>query len=191
MLPVKSGNIPLEKVLLMEFSPAIEKACVKELPAVVPRSSLFPAQKAVHSEHSVLAIYTVFDPCCLTDHPHQPAFCDHEDAGTPDEARLSVSRAMSARRRKLWIRRSHKGRALGVGTATNSSIKLLSVSFRPSRFKTCIPYTYKIIVRSAAPLSSETLKVPNPATPAPREPPSLDIAGKEHMLQDIVEEVLA
>jgi hypothetical protein len=29
------------------------------------------------------------------------AFCVHEDAGAPDEARLSVSRAMSARRRKV------------------------------------------------------------------------------------------
>jgi hypothetical protein len=60
----------------------------------------------------------------------------------------------------------------------------------PFTFKTCIPYTYKATVRSATPLLSEMLKVPNPATPAPREPPSFDIASKEHISQDIVEEVL-
>jgi serine palmitoyltransferase len=46
-------------------------------------------------------------------------------------------------------------------------------------------------LRSAAPSSSATLKVPNPSTPALREPPSFDIAGEERVLQDIVDEVLA
>ncbi|KAH9029591.1 hypothetical protein EDB85DRAFT_1965833, partial [Lactarius pseudohatsudake] len=32
---------------------------------------------------------------------------------------------------------------------------------------------------------------PNPATPAPRDAPSFDIAGEERLLQDIVEEALA
>ena len=48
-----------------------------------------------------------------------------------------------------------------------------------------------IHLRSPAQLSSATLKAPNPATPAPREPPSFDIAGEERVLQDIVDEVLA
>jgi hypothetical protein len=63
----------------MEFSLAIEKTRVKELLAVVPRSSLFPAQKAAHPEHSVLAIRTVFDRvegslshCMLPHRPHRP-----------------------------------------------------------------------------------------------------------------------
>ena len=47
-----------------------------------------------------------------------------------------------------------------------------------------------IHLRSAAPSLSTTLKVPNPATPAPRALPSFDIAGEERMLQDIVDEVL-
>ena len=48
-----------------------------------------------------------------------------------------------------------------------------------------------IHLRSPAHLSSATLKAPNPATPAPREPPSFDIAGEERVLQDIMDEVLA
>ena len=47
-----------------------------------------------------------------------------------------------------------------------------------------------IHLRSPAPSSSATLKAPNPSTPAPREPPSFDIAGEERVLQDIVDEVL-
>jgi hypothetical protein len=46
------------------------------------------------------------------------------------------------------------------------SIILLSVSVRPSWTATSIPYTYKAIVRSAAPSSSKILKAPNPATPS-------------------------
>ena len=48
-----------------------------------------------------------------------------------------------------------------------------------------------IHLRFSAQSSAVTLKAPNPSTPAPREPPSLDIAGEERVLQDIVEEVLA
>ena len=48
-----------------------------------------------------------------------------------------------------------------------------------------------IHLRSPAPSSAATLKAPNPSTPAPREPPSFDIAGEERVLQDIVDEVLA
>jgi serine palmitoyltransferase len=48
-----------------------------------------------------------------------------------------------------------------------------------------------IHLRSATPMSSATLKAPNPMTPAPREPPSFDIAGEERVLQDIVDEVLS
>ena len=48
-----------------------------------------------------------------------------------------------------------------------------------------------IHLRSPAPSSAATLKAPNPTTPAPREPPSFDIAGEERVLQDIVDEVLA
>ena len=48
-----------------------------------------------------------------------------------------------------------------------------------------------IHLRSPAHSSAVTLKAPNPSTPAPREPPSFDIAGEERVLQDIVEEVLA
>ena len=45
-----------------------------------------------------------------------------------------------------------------------------------------------IHLRSATP--SASAKAPNPATPAPREVPSFDIAGEERPLQDIVDEVL-
>jgi len=38
---------------------------------------------------------------------------------------------------------------------------------------------------------SPSAKPPNPATPAPRDAPSFDIAGEEHLLQDIVDEALA
>ena len=48
-----------------------------------------------------------------------------------------------------------------------------------------------IHLRSSAQSSAVTLKAPNPSTPAPREPPSFDIAGEERVLQDIVDEVLA
>ena len=48
-----------------------------------------------------------------------------------------------------------------------------------------------IHLRSATPSASASAKVPNPATPAPRETPSFDIAGEERLLQDIVDEVLA
>ena len=48
-----------------------------------------------------------------------------------------------------------------------------------------------IHLRSPAPSSAANLKAPNPTTPAPREPPSFDIAGEEGVLQDIVDEVLA
>jgi serine palmitoyltransferase len=48
-----------------------------------------------------------------------------------------------------------------------------------------------IHLRSATPMSSATLKAPNPMTPSPREPLSFDIAGEERVLQDIVDEVLA
>ncbi|KAH9034364.1 serine palmitoyltransferase [Lactarius deliciosus] len=51
-----------------------------------------------------------------------------------------------------------------------------------------------IYLRSAATLSASTsvsAKPPNPATPAPRDAPSFDIAGEERLLQDIVDEALA
>ncbi|KAI9439806.1 serine palmitoyltransferase [Lactarius indigo] len=51
-----------------------------------------------------------------------------------------------------------------------------------------------IHLRSAATLSASTsasAKPPNPATPAPRDGPSFDIAGEERLLQDIVDEALA
>ncbi|KAH9018455.1 serine palmitoyltransferase [Lactarius hengduanensis] len=51
-----------------------------------------------------------------------------------------------------------------------------------------------IHLRSAATLSASTsvsAKPPNPATPAPRDSPLFDIAGEEHLLQDIVDEALA
>jgi serine palmitoyltransferase len=48
-----------------------------------------------------------------------------------------------------------------------------------------------IHLRSATPPSAATQKAPNPMTPAPREPPSFDIAGEERVLQDIVDEVLS
>ena len=48
-----------------------------------------------------------------------------------------------------------------------------------------------IHLRSPAHSSAVTLKAPNTSTPAPREPPSFDIADEERVLQDIVEEVLA
>ena len=47
-----------------------------------------------------------------------------------------------------------------------------------------------IHLRSPAHSSAVTLKAPNTSTPAPREPPSFDIADEERVLQDIVEEVL-
>jgi len=47
-----------------------------------------------------------------------------------------------------------------------------------------------IHLRSAATLSPSA-KPPNPATPAPRDAPSFDIAGEERLLQDIVDEALA
>ena len=47
-----------------------------------------------------------------------------------------------------------------------------------------------IHLRSPAQSSAVTLKAPNPSTPAPREPPSFDIAGEEHVLQDVADEVL-
>ncbi|KAH8980692.1 serine palmitoyltransferase [Lactarius akahatsu] len=51
-----------------------------------------------------------------------------------------------------------------------------------------------IYLRSAATLSASTsvsAKPPKPATPAPRDAPSFDIAGEERLLQDIVDEALA
>jgi serine palmitoyltransferase len=51
-----------------------------------------------------------------------------------------------------------------------------------------LPITY-IHPCSATP-SSATLKAPNPVTTSPREPSSFDIAGKRHMLQDIMDKVL-
>ncbi|KAH8980688.1 serine palmitoyltransferase [Lactarius akahatsu] len=51
-----------------------------------------------------------------------------------------------------------------------------------------------IHLRSAPTLSASTsvsAKPPNPATPAPRDAPSFDIAGEERLLQDIVDEALA
>ncbi|KAH8995908.1 hypothetical protein EDB92DRAFT_1942798 [Lactarius akahatsu] len=51
-----------------------------------------------------------------------------------------------------------------------------------------------ICLRSAATLSasaSTPAKPPNPATPAPHDAPSFDIAGEECLLQDIVDEALA
>ena len=48
-----------------------------------------------------------------------------------------------------------------------------------------------IHLRSAMPPVSASAKAPNPATPAPREAPSFDIADEERLLQDIVDEVLA
>ncbi|KAH9009372.1 serine palmitoyltransferase [Lactarius deliciosus] len=51
-----------------------------------------------------------------------------------------------------------------------------------------------IYLRSAATLSASTsvsAKPPNPATPAPRDAPSFDIAGEERLLQDVVDEALA
>ena len=47
-----------------------------------------------------------------------------------------------------------------------------------------------IHLRSPAQSSAVTLKTPNQYTPAPREPPSFDIAGEEHVLQDVADEVL-
>ena len=49
-----------------------------------------------------------------------------------------------------------------------------------------------IHLRTATPsLSVAASKAPNPATAASRDIPSFDIAGEEHLLQDIVDEVLA
>ncbi|KAH8979530.1 serine palmitoyltransferase [Lactarius hatsudake] len=51
-----------------------------------------------------------------------------------------------------------------------------------------------IHLRSTPTLSASTsvsAKPPNPATPAPRDAPSFDIAGEERLLQDIVDEALA
>ncbi|KAI9452050.1 pyridoxal phosphate-dependent transferase [Lactarius psammicola] len=49
-----------------------------------------------------------------------------------------------------------------------------------------------IHLRSAATLSpTPSAKPPNPATPAPRDAPTFDIIGEEHLLQDIVDEALA
>ena len=48
-----------------------------------------------------------------------------------------------------------------------------------------------IHLRSVMPPVSASAKAPNPATPAPREAPSFDIADEERLLQDIVDEVLA
>ncbi|KAH9060253.1 serine palmitoyltransferase [Lactarius vividus] len=50
-----------------------------------------------------------------------------------------------------------------------------------------------IHLRSAPTLSASTsasAKPPNPATPAPRDAPSFDIAGEERLLQEIVDEAL-
>ena len=44
---------------------------------------------------------------------------------------------------------------------------------------------------SPAQLSAVTLKALNSLTPAPHGPPSFDITGADHMLQDIMDEVLA
>ena len=47
-----------------------------------------------------------------------------------------------------------------------------------------------IQLRSATPSLSASAKPVNPATPAPRDALSFDIAGEERLLQDIVDEVL-
>ncbi len=44
---------------------------------------------------------------------------------------------------------------------------------------------------ASTPFASASAKLPNPATPAPRDAPSFDIAGEERLLQDIVDEALA
>ena len=44
---------------------------------------------------------------------------------------------------------------------------------------------------ASTPFASASAKPPNPATPAPRDAPSFDIAGEVRLLQDIVDEALA
>ena len=48
-----------------------------------------------------------------------------------------------------------------------------------------------IQLRSASPSASTSTKPVNPATPASREVLSFNIPGEEHLLQDIMDEVLA
>ena len=48
-----------------------------------------------------------------------------------------------------------------------------------------------IQLRSATPSLSASVKPVNPATPAPRDALSFDVAGEERLLQDIVDETLA
>ena len=59
----------------------------------------------------------------------------------------------------------------------------------PSHAASAIIHLY---LHTAMPsLSVGAAKAPNPATAASRDAPSFEIAGEEHLLQDIVDEVLA
>ncbi len=61
----------------------------------------------------------------------------------------------------------------------------------PSHAASLIIHIHIHLRSTATPSASASAKPLNPATPAPRDAPSFDIAGEERLLQDIVDEALA
>ena len=110
-------------------------------------------------------------PHIVVDHQHVNGTSFVFSAAVPAHLAVSVSEGINMLRNTPSV---HKENVRAI-RAVLDRVDVITI---PSHAASPIIH---IRLRSPAQSSAMTLKAPNPATPAPREPPSFDIAGEERV----------